>query len=213
VNVGLKRAHVTYRTRKKTSRTLIIIFCTWATYVSALSLSGFLRDFESLPPRLAFIFIPVVVMIIWAVFKSRKLRLAIKNINGRWLVGIQSYRIFVELSLWSLYITGRIPSSLTFEGSNWDVLVGLTAPFIAWLGYAGNKERKPLLIIWNLMGLGLLINIIARAVLSAPYPFRQFFEDPANTVVADFPIVFLPAFVAPFALFLHVASLRRLLSN
>lgn len=213
VNVGLKRAHVTYRTRKRTTGILITIFCLWISYVSALSLSGFLNDFNSLPPRLAFIFAPVLLMITWAVFKSRKLRLAVKSIKGQWLVRIQSYRILVELSLWSLFISGRIPASLTFEGYNWDILAGLTAPLIAWIGYAGGKERKPLLIVWNLVGLGLLINIIARAILSAPYPFRQFFEEPANTVVAEFPIVFLPAFVAPFALFLHVASLKRLLAK
>jgi hypothetical protein len=38
--------------------------------------------------------------------------------------------------------------------------------------------------LWNIMGLLLLVNIIAIAVLSTPVPFRRFSEGPPNLLPA-----------------------------
>ena len=58
-------------------------------------------------------------------------------------------------------------------------------------------------------GLLLLANIVVVAILSAPLPFRQFFNEPANTVIADFPWVWLPGVLVPVAYALHLLSWRQ----
>ena len=45
-----------------------------------------------------------------------------------WSVAMQSMRVPIELMLWGLFATGKFPVHLTFEGRNFDVLVGATAP-------------------------------------------------------------------------------------
>ena len=60
------------------------------------------------------------------------------------------------------------------------------------------------------MGLLLLGNIAAIAVLSTPLPFRFFMNEPANTIVFNFPFVWLPVFVVPFAALLHVLSIKKI---
>jgi hypothetical protein len=98
---------------------------------------------------------------------------------------------------------------MTFEGRNFDVLSGLTAPLIAFLAFR-NQLPKSVLIAWNLICLGLLINIVTVAVLSMPTPFRYFMNEPANTIVAQFPISWLPTFLVPLAYMLSFISIRQL---
>jgi hypothetical protein len=62
---------------------------------------------------------------------------------------------------------------------------------------------------WNLLGLGLLINIVTIAILSMPTPMRRF-EGPANVFVATFPYVWLPTVMVSAALLGHLLVARRL---
>ncbi len=102
---------------------------------------------------------------------------------------------------------------MTFEGRNFDILSGLTAPIIAWLAFRNGKTNPPLLIVWNIFALLLLINIVTNAVLSIPAPFQQMAFEQPNRAVLYFPFVCLPALVVPIVLFSHLASFRQLLSN
>jgi hypothetical protein len=71
-------------------------------------------------------------------------------------------------------------------------------------------DNRKLMIAWNLISLGLLINIVAIAIVSMPSPLRIFHNEPANTIVAEFPFIFLPTFLVPLAYGLHFLSLRKL---
>ncbi|MEO8588376.1 MAG: hypothetical protein ABI432_03330 [Flavobacteriales bacterium] len=64
---------------------------------------------------------------------------------------------------------------------------------------------------WNIACIGLLVNIVARAVLSAPFPFQQLAFDQPNIAVLYFPFVWLPCCVVPLVLLAHLATLRKLL--
>ena len=99
---------------------------------------------------------------------------------------------------------------MTFEGRNFDILVGITAPFIAYYCFVKKSWPLKVALVWNIAGVLLLANIVIVAVLSTPYPFRQFMNEPANTVIFSFPFVWLPGFVVPFALLLHLIAIRRL---
>jgi hypothetical protein len=56
----------------------------------------------------------------------------------------------------------------------------------------------------------LLFNIVIISILSTPTPFRFFMNEPANTIVAAWPFIWLPGFVVPMAFLLHVFSLKQL---
>ena len=73
-----------------------------------------------------------------------------------------------------------------------------------WAAYRG--PRRP----GVLAGLALLLNIVGVAMLSVPGPLRVFMNEPANTIIAEWPFVWLPAFVVPVALWSHLLSLRQL---
>jgi hypothetical protein len=52
--------------------------------------------------------------------------------------------------------------------------------------------------------------IVVLALLSAPLPFRLFTNEPANTIIATLPYIWLPAFLVPAALFGHLLVFRYL---
>lgn len=193
-------------------KTLIVAatFVVWLILVSALSLNGYFSDFSVMPPRLLpVLLIPLVSILILTFHPATKSFLA--HIPAQWLVHIQVFRVPVEVFLWLLFLDNRLPIQMTFEGRNWDVLTGLTAPVVAYLCFSNGRYNQWLAIVWNIAGFALLVNIVATAVLSMPFPFRVFLNEPANTVVTYFPIVFLPTVLVPIAYAMHFFSLRQLL--
>ena len=126
------------------------------------------------------------------------------------LVGLQSFRIVVEIVLWALAIQHRLSPLLTFEGRNVDILVGLTALPVAWLCFIRRAWPRWIALVWNVAGIAILANIVAHALLSAPTPFQALRTEPPTTIIATQPYIWLPGFLVPLALWLHVASLRTL---
>jgi hypothetical protein len=109
-----------------------------------------------------------------------------------------------------LFQHGLLPQEMTFEGRNFDILSGITAVIIAFIGFRGGRINRPLLIVWNLFALALLINIVSVAILSFPTPFQRFgFEQP-NVGVAYFPFIWLPTIIVPAVLFAHLVALFQL---
>ena len=127
-----------------------------------------------------------------------------------WLVGLQSFRVIVELGLWALATQHRLSPLLTFEGRNFDILVGLTALPLAWLCFMRGARRRFIAGVWNVAGIAILANIVIHALLSAPTPFQVLRTEPPTTIIATLPYIWLPGFLVPLALSLHVASLRTL---
>jgi hypothetical protein len=100
---------------------------------------------------------------------------------------------------------------MTFEGRNFDILSGLSAPFIYYFGFVKRRLSNALILGWNFICLALLINIVANAILSVPTPFQKFAFDQPNIGVLYFPFNLLPACVVPLVLLSHLVAIRRLL--
>lgn len=184
-----------------------LLALTWLPAQMLLSTGGFYLDTTSMPPHFALAIMPPVIFIAClAIFRSKML---IETGSLKRLTLLHTVRIAVELALFYLFQTGEIPKLMTFEGSNPDILSGITAPLV-WLAYrkgvAGNKG----LLLWNIVCLGLLLNIVVRAILSAPTPFQQFAFDQPNVGLLKAPYVLLPAFIVPAVLFSHVAAMLKL---
>ncbi|HEY3405652.1 MAG TPA: hypothetical protein VGK59_19850 [Ohtaekwangia sp.] len=204
---GLRLTNFTEQRKKKIMRGTIISLLIWMIITGVLSYSGFLSDFSMFPPRLGIVLIIPLIVIVW-VTRTETVREILVHIPQQQIIRIQSFRIFVEILLWMLFLEKLLPVQMSFEGRNFDVLSGLTALIIVWLLNLKKISRTGI-IVWNLFGLGLLINIVTIAILSMPTPFRVFMNEPANTIVTEFPIVWLPAFLVPLAYGLHFLSIRK----
>lgn len=118
----------------------------------------------------------------------------------------------MEIILYMLAVNGVIHERLSFGGRNFDILAGISALFVGRM-VQRNKISMKGLVAWNVACILLLMNIVIMAVLSTPYPFSIFNDAPVNTVVFYYPFIWLPGFVAPFALAMHVFALRKILAK
>ncbi|HEX8734124.1 MAG TPA: hypothetical protein VF721_02300 [Pyrinomonadaceae bacterium] len=182
----------------------------WLIFQATLGAGGFYLNTQVVPPRLMlFSFLPALATIILLFILARKN--FVEQLPLRTLTYLHAIRVPVELVLLWLFQSGQVPQLMTFEGRNFDILAGITAPVIAWLAFRRGKINRPLLIIWNLFALGTLLNIVINAVLSFPFPFQQFAFDQPNRGLLYFPFIWLPSTIVPIVLFCHLASLWQLL--
>ncbi len=186
-------------------RRVLFALAGWGVFASVLALSGFLSNFDTFPPRMVIVIgIPLVTLI--AVTFSKTARELLPHVPAVSLVKYQVFRVFVEILLWMAFIQNLIPQQMSFEGRNFDVFSGLLAVVVT-LWFSTNRR----VIFWyNVVSLGLLINIVSIAVLSLPTPFRVFMNEPSSAIAATFPFVWLPAFLVPLAYGLHFLSLRQI---
>ncbi|WP_227871594.1 hypothetical protein [Flavobacterium kingsejongi] len=179
---------------------------------SLISLSGFYKIEATLPPRFALLLLPPVLFI-FILFTSKKGKALIDGLDIKTLTYIHTIRIPVELVLLWLCTYRMVPELMTFEGRNFDILSGISAPVIYYLTFRKQKTSTALLLIWNLICLGLLLNIAGNAVLSLPTPFQQFALDQPNIALLQFPFTLLPAVLVPLVLLSHLASIRQIINH
>jgi len=98
---------------------------------------------------------------------------------------------------------------MTYEGQNFDVLTGLLALLLGPLIYAGKLARRAVLA-FNLVGLGLLVNVGSIAVRSSPVPLRTFLNEPPVLLALNAPYTWIVPVCVGGALFGHLLGFRRL---
>jgi len=193
--------------KSKISITIIII---WLILQGVLSFSGFYVRLSTIPPRFPLLILPPLLLII-SLFTTAKGKKFIDSLDQKSMTLLHTVRIPVEIVLLLLYLDGFVPKLMTYEGRNFDIISGLTAPLIVYYGYAKIKLSRTILLFWNFLCLGLLLNIVVNAILSAPFQFQQFAFDQPNIAVLYFPFVWLPCCIVPIVLFSHLATIRQLL--
>ena len=181
----------------------------WLLLQGAVGLSGFYTSSHTLPPRLALLLGPPLLVIVGLLTAAAGRRFLDElRLDGLTLLHV--VRIPVELVLFGLYLHHAVPRLMTFEGRNYDVLAGLTAPLVYFLAFRQQRLSRRGLLLWNCLGLVSLLNIVGNAVLSVPTPLQQFGFDQPNVAILHFPFVWLPGVVVPLVLLAHVVAIRRL---
>lgn len=127
------------------------------------------------------------------------------------LVGMQGFRLPLELVLRKAAADGTMPIQMSFEGRNFDIVTGATSLVLAVVLYR-RKISDSWVLAWNVLGVALLFNIVGVAIASLPW-IHAFGTDRVNEWVLHFPFVWLPAVLVEAALFGHVVVFRRLLSS
>jgi hypothetical protein len=181
----------------------------WLGVLAVLAGQGYFQDFDSRPPRLALaLLLPLVVGLLMLPTHGTRHFLAVTPPER--LVYLQAFRILMEIILWAMAAQGRAPALITFEGRNVDILVGLTAIPVGWMVVERRAWPDWVAKVWNVAGIVILVNVVVHAQLALPTPYRAFITNPTTAFLGTFPYVWLPGFLVPFALWLHISSLLQL---
>ena len=191
---------------------VLLVLLAWLLGQGVVALSGFYTISNTLPPRLALLLGPPLLLIA-ALFATAAGRRWLDGLRLEVLTVLHVVRIPVELVLFGLFLQKAVPQLMTFEGRNWDILVGLTAPIVWYFAFRKQQLGRRGLLVWNVLGLVSLLNIVMNALLSAPTPLQRFAFEQPNVAILHFPFVWLPGCVVPLVLLAHLAAIRRLLTD
>jgi hypothetical protein len=184
----------------------------WFAYGGLMGYFGVARNATMRPPGITFIVGPVVAFLLLFILRS-SWRTGIALTFPLWIIlGTQIFRVGVELFLHQLWIDGLVPKMLTFNGANVDIFIGASAPLAAWLSTRGRMGIK-LALTWNVLGLLALVNVVARAVLTAPGPLNLIHAEMPNLMMGTFPFLLIPGFFVPLAVVLHVLAIQGIVSR
>ncbi len=206
---AFKKLRIKLEIRQRLVHFIILGMLLWLTILAVGAITGFFQDFASLPPRIIFAALPPIILII-SLFRSRLFNVILKIIPKRWLIYVQSFRIILNLMLWVGFVGIFVPLQMTFLWLNQDIIVGLTAILAGSLFFRRRYMRWEA-VLWNVFGLFLIINLVIIAFFSAPHPFQVFLNEPHNTFVANMPFIWIPGFIVPFAIAMHLFSLKQLM--
>jgi hypothetical protein len=178
----------------------------WLAYVGLFSALGYMRDPSLRPPGIVWLIGPFLLFVVFVVRSNMGARVAAAI--PLWLIlGFESFRIGVELLIHRLWEDGLVPKLLTYAGGNVDMFVGLSAPIIAWIVARGRLGLR-LAMGWNVLGLLSLANAAASSMLTGP--LKLISTEVPNVAMGFFPYSFIPGFLAPLAVTLHVLAIRAI---
>jgi hypothetical protein len=176
----------------------------WMGVTLALADRGTFLNWNATPPPFALLVVTIVALGVAIAAGPLGARLA--HLPLWTLVAAQAFRLPLEIAMHALVSRGIMPEQMSYTGRNFDVVTGATAIVVAALVAIGRGGRT-LVTTWNVMGLLLLVNIVAVAILSTP-KFAAFGPDHLNVFVFYPPFVWLPAVLVLAALAGHLIVFR-----
>ncbi len=184
-----------------------VVIVAWVALVGLLSGSGLLARFDLRPPPIGLL-LPVILASGLTAGLSTRTAFLVNGLPLAALVGLQAFRLPLELVMHEAANAGVMPVQLSFSGYNFDIVTGAGAAVLAPLIAMGKAPRWAV-ILWNLYGFLALAAIAVIAILTAP--FVRFFGDASvNTWVAYLPFTYLPALLVVVALIGHCLVARWL---
>ena len=182
VNVSLIAIADT-RTQKRFIQGTGMVLVAWVIYISAISVTGIFEN-ASMPPRIPLLLVAPAFLFFAYFFTNKRFKTIIDHTPHNWPVFFQSFRIIV------------------------DILIGLTAPLIAFFTFLKPKIGKSLFILWNIAGLATLAIVVLILMRHA-----YFLPNDSQSILmkgfGDFPYTFLAGLFMPLAVFMHIFSLVK----
>ncbi|QLG45113.1 hypothetical protein [Costertonia aggregata] len=191
------------------SKKLSLFIVVWSLFHAVLAYNGFYNKTDLFPPRFLLVLIPSLSFLIFGLLKkNREQILAKRNIRASTFLHV--IRIPVEIMLFYLYLYKTMPQLMTFEGRNFDIIAGILALVSGILFYV-KSVGKTFLLVFNGIGLLLILFVFVNGILSSELPIQMFAFDQPTKALEYFPFVLLPATIVPIVIYTHIIDLILLM--
>jgi hypothetical protein len=207
LDIGLRRSGCAAPIRRSLLVRIGALLGTWFLAVTAAAVAGAWLDLAA--PRALGYLVPALALslVLW---RAGWLRAAVQALSPSAIPWLQTLRIGGGLTLFAAWASGFAPWSWAATAGAGDILVGLSAAAVAALLETGLAWSRTAAIAWNVFGLVDIAHTLVRGLLAAPGPQQRIFETPPNLVPMVFPFIYLPAFIVPLTILLHILSLQQL---
>lgn len=207
LDTGLRRSGCAAPIRKSLLVRIGALLATWFLAVTAAAASGAWLDPGS--PRALGYIVPALLLSV-VLWRAGWLRAAVQTMSPAAIPWLQTLRIGGGLTIIAAWASGLAPWGWAAPAAVGDVLVGLGAAAVAFLLGTGLSWSRTAAQVWNVFGLVEVAYVVVRGLLAAPGPQQVIFENPPNLLPAVFPFLYLPAFILPLTVVLHILSLQQL---
>jgi hypothetical protein len=204
---GLRKSGCAALIRRSLLVRIGALLATWFIAVTAAAVAGAWLD-PAVPRPLGYL-IPALLLAL-VLWRAGWLQAAVRALSPSAIPWLQTLRIGGGLTLFAAWASGFAPWGWVVAAGTGDILVGLGAAAVAALLGTGLAWSRSAAIVWNVFGLVDIAHTMVRGLLSAPGPQQRIFETPANLVPVVFPFIYLPAFIVPLTILLHILSLQQL---
>lgn len=178
---------------------------------AAAASTGLLARFDLMPPPMAVMMVSVFALALVLGLSPAAADTA-AAVPLAALIGLQAFRLPLELVMHRAARLGIMPVELSYSGYNFDIVTGAGAVLLFAAMQAGSLVPRSVIWAWNIWGFWCLAVIAVIAVTTSPM-VRLFGDDPrhVNTWVLYFPYVWLPVVLVTAALAGHITVTRALL--
>lgn len=178
----------------------------WFTTVLLAGLAG-VFDTEGVPVAIGVAATTPPLLIIALLIWSPPFQEWTRSLDLRLLISLHMWRLvgFGFLAAWAL---GALPGSFASSAGYGDIIVGLTAPFIAFACLDKGRPGKAAFYGWTTLGVADLLLAILLGVLHSDSPLGILTEGPGSGVdiLGRLPMSIIPTFAVPLMLSLHAMT-------
>jgi hypothetical protein len=150
-----------------------------------------------------------IVALVWAYFALPSVRKAMAATPLPALIAVNAIRLLGFMFI-VLYAEGRLPAPFAPSAGWGDLFIGVTALPLAWAVARLGARIRPLVFLWNALGVADLVVALTLGPLSAPGPLQVFAGPPDSSPMTTLPWLIIPGFLVPCFMFLHVVIFTRL---
>ena len=188
---------------------ILAAFGAWFAAVLAIGATGALSPALGGPPALgATVLLPLLALVgAWFALPSAPKALAATPLPA--LIAVNAIRVLGVL-FGILYAKGRLPAPFAPTAGLGDMFIGLTALPLAWAVARFGARVRPLVLLWNALGLADLVVALTLGPLSAPGPLQVFVGPPDASPMTALPWLIIPGFLVPSLFFIHLVIFTRL---
>ncbi|MDJ0706597.1 MAG: hypothetical protein QNJ46_25280 [Leptolyngbyaceae cyanobacterium MO_188.B28] len=196
---------------------VVFLLALWSIVSSGLALSGFYKSstFLTWLPGLWFPLIPLGICIIPFFLSSRfrqTLCAIVDATPATWFIYLQALRITAVGTLYKTLI-GEFPVHIELALGVPDLCFGLSALYMAKRVRSKTLSDRTL-IIWNLVGAGIVIipgELLIQ--MGLPGPMQVFSSPPTTEVMFEFPLALAPTVVVPLLVVMNGLIAWRLIKR
>ncbi len=191
---------------------VLVALGAWFAFVLALGATGALSPAGGGAPALGLTVVLPIVALVWAYFARPSVRTAVAGTPLPALIALHAIRL-LGFTFVVLYAEGRLPAPFAPSAGWGDMLIGATALPLAWAVARLGARVRPLVLLWNALGVADLVIALTLGPLSAPGPLQVFVGPPDSSPMTTLPWLIIPGFLLPCLMFLHVVIFHRLLAR
>jgi hypothetical protein len=192
--------------------TVLVALGAWFVVVLWIGATGALSPAGGGAPALGLTVVLPIAALVGAYFALPSIRDAMATTPLPALIAVHAIRL-LGYTFIVLYAKGRLPAPFAPSAGWGDMFIGATALPLTWAVMRFGARVRPLVLLWNALGVADLVVALTLGPLSAPGPLQVFVGPPDSSPMTTLPWLIIPGFLVPILLFIHVVIFTRLLAK